>query len=66
MSRRAAQVTQADVARAIRAAEQARPGGWRVRVVGPEIVIEPAETPAPVEGGPEPERTLDPAPEWRL
>ena len=60
MTRRAAAVTQADVARAIRAAEQARPGGWRVRVVGPEIVIEPADS----REAAKPE--LDPPPEWRL
>lgn len=43
MSRRAATFTQADMARAIRAAEQAAPGKMRVRVTrAGEIIVEPA------------------------
>lgn len=46
MSRRAAAFTQADVARALRAAEQVAPGKLRVRVSREgEIIVEPAETP---------------------
>ena len=47
MSRRAATFTQAEVARAMRAAEQIAPGRWRVRVRGGEVIIEPAPPPAP-------------------
>ena len=50
MSRRAATFTQADVARALRAAEQVAPGRWRVRVSREgEILLEPTEIvpPAP-------------------
>ncbi len=43
MSRRAASFTQADVARALRAAEQVAPGRYRVRLSRQgEIVLEPA------------------------
>ena len=42
MSRRAATFTQADVARALRAAEQVAPGRYRVRVTRDgEIFVEP-------------------------
>jgi hypothetical protein len=43
MSRRAASFTQADIARALRAAEQTTPGKLRLRVAREgEIIIEPA------------------------
>ena len=43
MSRRAAVFTQADAARALRAAQQVAPGPWRLRILpGGEIIVEPA------------------------
>jgi hypothetical protein len=58
MSRRAATFTQADAARALRAARQVAPGPWRLRISpGGEIIVEPAapvEAPEPGAGEPEP------------
>jgi len=49
MSRRAATFTQADMARALRAAGQVAPGKWRVRVSRDgEMLVEPVEGPATV------------------
>jgi len=47
MSRRAATFTQADVARALRAAEQVG-AGWRVEIEGGVIRLFRGETPPPV------------------
>ena len=56
MSRRAAAFTQADAARALRAAHQVAPGPWRLRILpGGEIVVEPAAPAAPEIAAPAPE-----------
>jgi len=68
MSRRPASVTQADVARALRAAQQAGPA-WRVELDGGVIRMiqgnpaSPAATPAPET--PQPPLLAEP-PKWRL
>jgi hypothetical protein len=48
MSRGPAIHTQANIARALRAADQVGPRKWRVRVGRDEIFIEPVEGPAPI------------------
>ena len=69
MSRRAAAFSQADAARLLRAAEQVRPMGYRVRLVGGELVLEPVET-APADAlppaAPEQKEPLATTEEWRL
>lgn len=53
MPRRAASITQADVARALRAAQSAGPT-WRVEIVGGMIRLVQGEPPAPPQSpGPE-------------
>jgi hypothetical protein len=66
MSRRAAQVTQVDVARVMRAAEQAWPDrGFRVRVVANEIVVERMAEAAQPSPGLSP-AAIAPKKDWRL
>lgn len=43
MTRRPATFSQADLARAIRAAEQAAPGRYRVRLSEGDVIVEPVD-----------------------
>lgn len=64
MSRRAASFTQADVARAIRAAEQVKPGAFEVSIVAPDgTVIRVAPRQDETRSPPVP---VAPEKDWRL
>ena len=67
MSRRPANFVQADVARALRAAQQAGPG-WRVEIEGGVIRLIQAETPSPSSAKLPPGKEADPEPEanWKF
>ena len=67
MPRRPAAITQADVARVMRAAAQSWPDGrFRVRVSGADIIAERVEPAGQGEPAPAQKERLAPAPEWRL
>ncbi|HMD61983.1 MAG TPA: hypothetical protein VKG78_11150 [Opitutaceae bacterium] len=66
MSRRAANITQADVARALRAAQQAGPS-WRIEIDGG--IIRMVQGPPPAASDPSsalPQDALAPEEKWRL
>lgn len=66
MSRRAAKITQADVARVLRAAQQAGPS-WRVEIDGG--IVRMVQGPPPAESDPQAAPSQDalaPEEKWRL